>query len=339
MIEQVISDLLDVLKKKKGEITLPVYDKRNLNIVLKCYDKSKAPLKAILAAGIAKIVYPDWDIRKHQIQIGGLYSLRSIDTRHVACELYRIGLYDTPTSFALTRSFEKAECYDLKYSGNISPIIVKQPFLRLIGIMNSKRRNNKNIILHVLQWLMQNKQTLEDMKISKHVKTRQATLEYVDATIDRLLNMGPGSSVVPVVITHVVCSLVFRDISIKPLKYHTSADKYSCSIGDIEGFYKKHPKLAIEIKFNIAIDDTIVLSFDNKSKGVPMRIVLTTKYMCMQVRNDNILVGNVKEFCLHHLQGMQLRDSNIYTRFVAQLRTNLMNTSNLSNLLKSMINL
>ena len=118
MIKQIITDILEIARTDNVN-TLPSSVKKNIDTVLKSYERSKAPLKAIIAAGIPKIAYPEWDVRKHQQQIGGKHSLRSIDTRHIASELYRIGLYETPTSFALTRSFEKAECYDMNYSGNI----------------------------------------------------------------------------------------------------------------------------------------------------------------------------------------------------------------------------
>jgi len=339
MIHAIIHNMIDIVSTKKRVIKLNASDKKNVDIVIACYDKSKSPLKAIVAAGISKIAFPEWDIREHQMQIGGLHSLRSVDTRYISSEIYKLGLYDTPTSFAMTRSFEKAECYDMKYSGKISPTKVKQPFLKTIQMINSTKIKNKNILLYIFEWLIENKAKLDAMKSIKISPCSEITLESVYNTIEHLLSLGSGSSVVPVIITHACCTLVFRDIFIKPLKYHSATDKGTHSLGDIEGLYMKHPKLAIEIKYNMAITETIILSFDQKSRNVPMRLVLTTKNIALQIHCNNILVGSVKEFCIWKLQDMFQQDNKVYTKFIRLLRTNLINSSDLSTTIKSVIKL
>jgi hypothetical protein len=342
LVLDVITTLMgDLAKQKNACVKLNTTDKKHMDIVMSCYDKSKAPLKAIVAAGIAKIAFPEWDIREHQMQIGGLYSLRSVDTRYIASEIYKLGLYDTPTSFALTRSFEKAECYDMNYSGKISPIKVKKPFLTIIQVINSSKTKNKQIMLYVLRWLVQKKSALDDMKAMKRYPSIAGvtTLESINESIEHLLSLGSGSSVVPVIITHACCSIVFRDIFMKPLKYHTAADKSTNSLGDIEGYYLKHPKLVIEVKYNMAITETMILTFDKKSASVPMRLILTTKNTVSRIHCNDILVGSVREFCIGKLQEMFLRDVNVYAKFVRLLRVNLINSPDLSNAIKSVIKL
>lgn len=340
MIAGVISCLMDKVLENKIVVKLNASDKKQVDTVMTGYDKSKAPLKAIVAAGIAKMAFPEWDIRKHQIQIGGLFSLRSVDTRYIASAMYKLGLYDTATSFALTRSFEKAECYDMNYSGKITPTHVKKSFLALVNIINSSKTKNNQIMLYVFQWLMKKKTALDDMKATKPSRDMGLiTLEIVNKTIERLLSLGSGSSVVPVIITHACCSLVFRDIFVKPLKYHSATDKGTQSLGDIEGFYLKHPKLAIEIKYNMAITETMVLTFDKKSKNVPMRLILTTKEFTSRIDCDDIFVGNVRDFCVGKLQEMFLKDVNVYIKFMNLLRSNLINSPDLSNAIKSVIKL
>jgi hypothetical protein len=81
--------------------------KDELDIITSNISKSWAPLKATIVSLVAKIQNPDWDTRNHQTQIGGKYSLRSIDKCYVSDYLYKNSLYDTSTEFALTRSFEK----------------------------------------------------------------------------------------------------------------------------------------------------------------------------------------------------------------------------------------
>jgi hypothetical protein len=107
------SNIVDTtrLTEKCGDICI----KDELDIISKNISKSWAPFKATIVSVIAKIAHPDWDTRNHQTQLGGKYSLRTIDRCYVSNFLYKNGLYDTSTEFALTRSFEKAEPFNKKY--------------------------------------------------------------------------------------------------------------------------------------------------------------------------------------------------------------------------------
>ena len=130
------SNIVDTtrLMEKCGDICV----KDHLDIISKNTSTSWAPFKATIVSVIAKIAHPDYDTRLHQTHMEGGRSLRTIDGKYVSAYLYKNGLYDTPTTFALTRSFEKPEPFNKEYSGMISPPKSKISFLNIVELINTK---------------------------------------------------------------------------------------------------------------------------------------------------------------------------------------------------------
>lgn len=310
----------------------------DLNIITNSFCKSKAPLKAVVAATMSKIIYPEWDTRYHQIQIGGEHSLRTIDSNHICPEMYKFGLYDTITSFALTRSFEKAEAFDKHYSGNISPNDSKISFLNILEKINktkSCRKTNYHIIEYIVYWLYQQKKELKVIK-ETDCSFEEITAETTYNTIQSLMQLGSGSSCVPVVVVYTCCQILYTSIDIMPLKHHTASDHASRSIADIEGCDENNDiVLAIEIKHNLALTDGVLNLFDNKSKNVKHRFLLTTKKINTQYACGNISIGNVTNFCMERLNFASLNDSTVYERFLIKCYENLLNYQTLDVSIKS----
>lgn len=335
-------------------INTPLSNKYNEFSIIKDIDtltdniiKSWAPLKATIVSIIAKIKYPEWDTRKHQIQIGGKYSLRTIDKCYVSKLLYKYGLYDTPTEFALTRSFEKAEPFTKSYSGKISPQECKVAFLNIVEIINTL--NDKELLYELLTYLLfflkNRKETNTKLRTSQVISSKNLEMIDISKMLNDIQRLGSGSSVVPVIITHTLLSIIqphlWIGVSIKPLKEHTSPDSHSQSYGDIEAIdNNSKTKIAIEIKHKIAIDDTIITIFDRKTRyeDIPLKYILTTANTEKRIVENNICVDTMKSFVISYLQLGIFYEKTICSLFVKELRLRLLNYNNLRISIKEQLN-
>lgn len=332
-IKQLKIDDTILINTRNGTISL----KKDIDIIISNTDKSWAPFKASVCSVVSKLVYPDWDTRKHQSQIGGKHSLRTIDRTYVCSLLHKMGYYDTGTEFALTRSFEKAEPFDFNYSGKISPSVCKSSFLNIMHTINVDYNKDLlySILCYMMDWLKKRKSSNDLLKKKEIVESnKDITLKTIQHICNQLFNVGTGASVIPVLIVHTICELIqpylWNTLKIKNLKEHTAPDGHTNSFGDIEGHSVESPLLAIEVKHKIKIDDSIILTFNNKTKGIPLRFILTTEMSVHRLECDDIWIGNVAEFTVNMLQHSLIHKKKCCYEFVNKLRTKIIDYSNLS---------
>ena len=339
------SNIVDTtrLTEKYGDICI----KDELDIISKNISKSWAPLKATIVSVIAKIVHPDWDTRNHQTQIGGKYSLRTIDRYYVSNYLYKNGLYDTSTEFALTRSFEKAESFNKKYSGMIYPKECKISFLNIVELINTKIDIHllNDIIVYLLSFLKNRKEKTTTLKNSIVMSSKVMNILDVSKLLDEINKLGSGASVIPVIIAHTLLSVIqpylWVGISMKPLKEHTATDNHSKSYGDIEGLdISSKPKIAIEVKHKITINDTIVAIFDEKIKNedIPLKFIITTSKTERKIVQNNICIDTLNGFVISYLQQTLFHERTICLIFIKELRTQIVSYKNMSVSIKESIN-
>ena len=330
------------LMEKCGDVCI----KDELDIILNNISTSWAPLKATIVSVVAKIEYPNWDTRKHQTQIHGLHSLRTIDT-YVAGYLCENGLYDTATPFALTRSFEKAEPYDKNYTGKISPKESKSAFLNLVEIINTKKDTQllNDILIYLLSILKKRKEITRGLKNSSVESSKEPDLRDVSKILDKINKLGRGSSVVPVIIAHTLLFVtqpyLWQELSMKPLKEHTAPDNHSKSCGDIEGIdSSSKTKIAIEVKHKIPIDESIIMVFDRKTKDedIPLKFIITTAKTERKVVQNNICIDTLNGFVISYLQQALFHEKTICLLFIKELRTQIVSYKNMSVTIKESIN-
>jgi hypothetical protein len=331
------------LTEKCGDVCI----KDELDIISNNISKSWAPLKATIVSVIAKIAYPDWDTRNHQTQIGGKYSLRTIDRHYVSNYLYKKGLYDTSTEFALTRSFEKAEPFNKKYSGMISPKKCKTSFLNIVEVINTKIDIHilNDMLVYLMIFLKNRKETTAILKNSIVVSSKDMNILDVSKLLDEINTLGSGSSVIPVIVAHTLMSVIqpylWVEMSMKPLKEHTAPDNHSKSYGDIEGFdISSRPKIAIEVKHKISINDTIVEIFNRKIKDedIPLKFIITTAKTERKVVQNNICIDTLNGFVISYLQHTLFHEREICLIFIKKLRTQIVSYKNMSISIKESIN-
>ena len=303
-------------------------------------NNNTSPLKATVASIVAKLVHPKWDTRKHQIQVGGDYSLRSIDTNHVSIKLFKLGLYSTATSFALTRSFEKAEPFNKSYTGKISPHASKDAFLNLVEIINTTASIEvlKTMLVVVIQFLKDRKAKHEELKTLIVPSSKELSLCDMSDTLERINNIaGSGLSVVPVISVHALLTVVqpylWPSITVKPLKEHTAPDGHTKSCGDVEALDESNkPKIVIEVKKHIKVDETIVYTFNSKvvKSDICLKYILTTANTTKYYVQNNICVQTVIDFIMTYLQLTLFHNPSICTAFINQLQKGVVSDKNLS---------
>jgi len=328
--------------------------KYDLDVISNNISKSWAPFKATVASVIAKMVNPEWDTRNHQTQINGKHSLRTIDRCYVSNYLYKNGLYDTSTEFALTRSFEKAEPFNKNYSGVIKPKECKTSFLNIVEIINTNIDNDllndllNDILVYLMTFLKQRKETTTTLKNSIVVSSSSSNdinIDHVSKVLDEINKLGSGSSVIPVITAHTLLSVIqphlWAGISMKPLKEHTAPDNHSNSYGDVEGLDANFkPKIVAEVKHKISINDTIVAIFDKKTKDedIPLKLIITTASTENRVVQNNICIFALNAFVITHLQQTLFHERTICLIFMKELRMRIVSYQNMSVSIKESIN-
>jgi hypothetical protein len=296
--------------------------------------RNKSLRSAVFASLISKIVEPESDTRKHQKQIGGTRSLRSLDDA-LSDIMFKHGLYPSATAGALTRSLEKAEPYTLDYSGRISPKRYKDPFLQLQHSINTTC--SKDEIVAMMQYMlceMIAKREREG-KLQQTVKSfGEVSLKTIDELLEALFKIRSGIAVVPEIVAHCVCEAVLPYLwgeknTIKPLKGHTTPDGNSKSLGDVEGYRSDGtPFLVAEVKSGIKINDKIVDTFRSKVDGqtVQLKLILSTVATTKTAyTDDNIQIGTVKEFVMRTLHACMVSNPDILKTFLPELRKRILN--------------
>jgi hypothetical protein len=127
----------------------------------------------------------------------------------------------------------------------------------------------------------------------------------------------------------VVQPFVWEGVTVSPLKHHTAADATSKAIGDVEAYKNDTPFMSAEIKYKLTIDESIVLTFSQKTSNVPLRFILTTAKVASKHTDDNILIGNVTDVVLQYLHTYIIRDAHIAKTFLTQLRKDIMGSNDI----------
>lgn len=284
----------------------------------------KALIKGIVCSCIAKLSHPSWDNRKHQPQIGGDFSLRTIDSK-VCKYLHAQGIYDSSTEYALTRSFEKAEAYTQAYGGKFKQTSHKKVFLDLIEFINETLHPEKYCrvmllyLLHQLKKIKKEDECLKDTSILCGIN--EISLEHVSQLYEFFMTIKGKTSKIPPIMVYSclqVCSPhLWPGSSVPPMESHTAADSHTGAVGDVMVKRGDLILLAAEVKDKIKVDEGVVNIFHHKlkDKHIPLQYILTTTKMSTQV-HGNILTQTVEDFLLHTIQSTLCHNKNSCKEFL-----------------------
>jgi hypothetical protein len=301
-------------------------------------NKSRATQSVALASFVAKMLYSYWDTRMHEVQNGGSHNLRGISGK-VNGLLHEKGLLPTSTDYAcLTPAFKGVGApFDKHFTGNIRPRESLPALLNILELINTTATPEllNSMLLYILSGLRDEKKKDQAERETKVDCSNEFSVQDASNALRKIHSLhGAGVSKLPVIVTHAVLCVVqpylLQTLSVVPLKEHTEADK-DRSCGDVEAVDSSSaPRLAIEVKHSIAIKDSIILTFEDKTKGkaIPLKFILSTAKTEKRYK-DNICIDTVDGFVTTHLQMGLFHEKNICSIFLQELRKNIISHDNL----------
>ena len=151
-------ELENILREAEGKIANNDYvvkslddtEKKYIDIIIEKSEQARG-LQAVLVTLLShKVIEPAQDIRYHEANLPNGFAGRTIDTAEITPFLCDHD-FPSPTrgnSGWLTRAFEQRRPYTLDYPANISPKVVKEPFLKLIDNIENQNASARDYLLY-----------------------------------------------------------------------------------------------------------------------------------------------------------------------------------------------
>ncbi len=229
-----------------------------LNTVLKYSEQAKAVLTVLITSLVYKIFNPEQDIRKHQVSISGGYSGRTFDTKFITPFMKACKFPAMSDSGWLTRALEQKVPYDQNYSGAISPKDLKPVFLEILDNIQ-QNAPCEAYLSYIFQGLII-KRNQQEIDLARPIVLSIASiLDLLQRHFDSRYQ-AEGASRLPVLAIYAAYQCLinetkrFENKILLPIESHTSSDKSSGRIGDIEIIDDKNRAFeAVEVKYGIPI--------------------------------------------------------------------------------------
>jgi DNA (cytosine-5)-methyltransferase 1 len=254
---------------------LPQAEKDLLDVILQYSEQAKAVLTVLITSLTYKLLNPDQDIRNHQVSIPNGYSGRSFDSKYITPFMKRSKFPSMSESGWLTRALEQKVPYDKNYSGAITPKELKIVFLDIIDNIE-KDIDCKKYLSYLFQGLIikRNKQSID------LAKPTTLSISAILGLLDKHFNgsyKAEGASRLPVLAIYAVYECIinetkrFENKKLLPIESHTSSDKSSGRIGDIDIIDEKDREFeAVEVKYGIPITLQLVQDAYAKFQTTPV---------------------------------------------------------------------
>jgi len=259
-------------------------EKSNLQTIIDNCEKGKGVLAVLITSLVHKLHNPEQDIRLHQDNMKGGYSGRGIDTKYITPYMKEFGFPAMAESGWLTRSLEQNLPYDLNYPGKITPEKLKSAFLFLLNQIQTRNKSAEFYLLILFAKLIEHRE-------QKKIDLAKPTNLPISAIIDYLKQhfefrySSRGASRLPALAVYSVYQCMVKELKrykglvLMPLEEHTSSDKSSGRVGDIEVRDADGRVFeAVEIKHGISINPQLVKDAYEKFKSHPIQryYLLTT---------------------------------------------------------------
>lgn len=258
-----------------------------VNALVEKAETQKGVFTVLITLLVKKIETPAQDIRLHKVEFEGGFSGRRYDTQFITPfmqkQFPRLAMAE---SGWLTRSLEQPYPYTLDYGGRISDKKVKQAFLEIlhdVEIQGASAQDYLGMLFRLLQEQQANAVQLLGWQIPE-----QITIQQIIWLLNRHFQgqyHGSGAARLPVLAIYAIYEMLlesnsrYQDKILKPLQSHTTADRKSNSLGDIE-VLNDDPSYfeVVEIKHNKSIDDQMLNLIFQKIQTIalPRYYILTT---------------------------------------------------------------
>lgn len=265
--------------------TIAQNEKELLDLVLKYSEQAKAVLTVIITSLTYKAIYPSQDIRNHQASIIDGYSGRTFDSKNITPFMKKNKFPSMAESGWLTRALEQKVPYDKNYSGAITPKELKPVFLEIVDNIENGA-DCKSYLSYLFQGLIikRNKQNID------LAKPTTLSINSILDLLEKHFNgsyKAEGASRLPVLAIYASYQCLtneakrFENKFLLPIESHTSSDKSSGRIGDIDILDEKQRVFeAVEVKHGIAITLQLVQDAYAKFQTTPVDryYILSTAY-------------------------------------------------------------
>lgn len=247
-----------------------------------------------------KAVYPELDVRYHQVQIGAPFSFRNISEK-VVYPWLRANEFEGAKSGWQTRTFERPRPYTLDFPENIGSI--KQPFLFCLDEIQEK---GESASLALQYLILRQLQLREKKKIGLAIPR----IDEISVIVELLRAhfffkyKGKGASRLPVLAVYSIYREILSQVkryeekSLRPLQSHAAADSQTGAIGDIEvEDSKKKLFEGVEIKHNLRITSDSIEDVSRKiaPHGPERYYILTTHEECLPSQDLASLLQQKKQ--------------------------------------------
>lgn len=243
IIQEAYATAKGILGERKGKIDpngLSQHEIELLNLIAAHSEDSKAVLTVLITSLVHKIFDPKQDIRKHQSNMPGGYSGRTLDYKFITPFLQKAGFPAMAESGWLTRSLEQNRPFDKKFPGKIKAPGLKSAFLEMVDIIQ-RGADARAYLIYLFQLLLLQKQK-SVVNIAKASDLSKLSVSSIIELLDKHFSRkysAPGAARLPVLAIYSVYECMMDEVKrfsgkeLLPLESHTSADVRSGIPGDI----------------------------------------------------------------------------------------------------------
>lgn len=299
-------------------------EKSKLQIIIDHFEKGKGVLAVLITSFVHKLHNPSQDIRFHQENMEGGYSGRGIDTKYITPFMKEKGFLAMSESGWLTRSLEQNLPYDFNYPGKITPEKLKEAFLTSLDLVQNYNKSPEKYLLVLFVMLIEYRDR-KDIGLAKPINLPiSAIIDYLKQHFESSYS-SRGASRLPTLAIYAIYQCMikelkrFKDKILMPLEEHTSPDKGSGRVGDIEiKAAEERVFEAVEIKHNIPINSQLIRDAYEKFKPHPIK-----RYYLLSTANvDSSDIKNIKKEISRILKihGCQVIVNGIYPSLKYYLR-------------------
>ncbi|MBF8277546.1 MAG: hypothetical protein HW390_2619 [Candidatus Brocadiaceae bacterium] len=252
-------------------------EKSSLQIIADNFENGKGVLTVLITSLIHKLHNPVQDVRFHQENMKGGYSGRGIDNKFVTPFMKEMRFPAMSESGWLTRSLEQNRPYDFQYPGKITPPKLKAAFLHLLDQIQSQKKSAEGYLLALFLRLIEYRER-QNIDLAKPTNLTIATIiSYLKKHFESDYS-SRGASRLPTLAFYAIYQCMSKELKrfekkmLMPLEEHTSSDKSSGCVGDIE-VRDADDKVyeAVEIKHGIPIKTQLVRDAYEKFKSQPIQ--------------------------------------------------------------------
>lgn len=306
---------------------------RWLQVLVEHIESQKSVVAVTITSLLKKIVSPAQDIRYHRDEFHGGYSGRSLDTNVVTPWLKEhFPRFAPKESGWLTRSIEQPHPFTMQFPGKVRNKDVKNAFLSILNDIQENSTNPSDYLKCLLYFLLR-KHGQGTALLRRLIPVRRKRCEL---SVDIVVNMlkehfsMKRSSRLPVIAIYTIYQFFVENIKryedkiLKPLKSHTTSDRYM-GFADVEICNRDYsPFELVEIKHNIRIDKTMIKDALRKTKGTTIKrfYILTTAEPNFKDSPDEIfeLVRSIKlKYDIEIIPNGIYPSLKYYLRFVSDL--------------------